>query len=107
MQLSHSTIEVTGANAVNLATRRRPGSGTRSTSSRLDGGRVVAVANGRVFISDSRLTGVTLVCSDTDLGVSNSRIVGGTVAEAMGCGESFTGDRFVGPGPWRRRRHGG
>jgi hypothetical protein len=91
-----SIIQVTDPGGVSFATAQ---SGSNLINgSRLTGGKVLPTSNGFLTISNSRLVDVTILCGDSSLSVTDSRLVGGGVGNGVACGESFVQDRFTGSG---------
>ncbi|MGZ4694165.1 MAG: hypothetical protein ACXWA3_11110 [Acidimicrobiales bacterium] len=93
--LSHSRIQVTDANGFSLFAAFTP---STIDSSRLDGGFVYGVVNGSLSISNSRLTGVSVACSDANVAITNTYIIGGGVERGSVCGYYLADDHFIGPG---------
>ncbi len=96
IHLSHSTIQVTSPTG--LAWFLALGPPGSIESSRIEGGEIEPAINSGLDISNSRLTGVTVWCSDASLTVEKSTLVSSPVVEPSACQENFNSDRFVGPG---------
>ena len=67
-------------------------------SSRIEGGLIEPAVNSDLTISNSHLTDDTVWCSDAGITVSGSDLVSSPVTSPEACGQTFSDDRFVGPG---------
>lgn len=91
-ELTRSTIQVTSPDG--YSTR----AGFTASSSTFEGGTVYSFPSAYLTIADSRLTDVSITCSDGEVTISNSRLVGGAVLGGAVCGYHLDGNRHVGPG---------
>ena len=98
VHMTHSTIEVTSATGVAWFSAHDPANSI--DSSRIEGGLLEPGANGNLTISRSRLTGVTVWCSDANITVSNSDLIASPVIAPFAC------DTDLQRRPFRRTGHG-
>jgi hypothetical protein len=95
VSLTNSRIDVTDPTGISLLSAWVPSS---VSNSRLNGGRALGVADGHLFFTNSSLHGVAVDCSDANVAITGSYVVGGTVGPGSVCGYYLSGDHFIGPG---------
>ncbi len=95
VSLSHSRIQVTDPAGFSVLSAFVHSS---IDASRLDGGHTFAIVNGDISFAGSSLHGVNVDCSDANVAIIGSYVVGGTVGPGSVCGYYLSGDHFIGPG---------
>ncbi len=96
VHMTHSMIDVTSSTGVAWFTAQD--SISTIDSSRIEGGLIEPAVNSDLTISNSHLTDDTVWCSDAGITVSGSDLVSSPVTSPEACGQTFSDDRFVGPG---------
>ena len=94
VHMTHSMIDATG-----YAWTASQTASSSIEGSRIEGGTIEPAENGDLGLSNSRLTGVTVACGDANISVSNSDLIASPVIRPyVDCDQTFRNDRFIGPG---------